>query len=181
MKVRRGIAVLGIFAALGLPFAASPAFASDESAESETVVVNGREFGPEDGVTVTEETFVIEPGSGETVGEQWATTPAPGTVSPMAAWGASYATSTEIAQLAYLGKAKAAANVYNGQRIIKVCFSYWWGQSNRTGWQCSSASSNGSQWTAGAEKSYTFWDNLSINWPQTVFHIQTTRINPQIF
>lgn len=102
-------------------------------------------------------------------------------VDPNAVWGSSYAISTEIAYLWYNGTAKAAGNVYSNQRIIKVCI--WYSQQGRanSATVCSSAHSNGSSWSSGSEVSVGFMDNLSDNWPATVFNIQTTRINPNVF
>ena len=98
----------------------------------------------------------------------------------MATWGSSYATSTEYVQFFYKGLAKAAGNVYYNQRIIKVCISYS-NPGNSSPTVCSSASSNGGSWTAGSERSVTFADNLSLNWPQTTFNVTTTRINPNVY
>lgn len=147
---------------------------ADEPDTPETVVVNGTTYGPEDGVEVTVDSFQLTPG-GDPVGIQL------GSPYTRDVWGSSYAISKEIAYAWYRGTAKAAANVYNGQRIIKVCI--WYSQPGRANSPtvCSSASSNGTSWSPGGEVAVTFADNLSDNWPSSVFNIQTTRIDPRIY
>lgn len=148
-----------------------------EDPTSQTVVVNGQEYGPEDGVEVVTESFAVTPGGGP-VGSFYGGSP--GGISTFDVWGSSYATSAEIAYLYYQGKAKAGGNVFNGQRIIDVCIWYTRVGVNPSATVCSSASYNGYSWVAGSEKTVGFWDNLSVNWPSSVFNIRTTRINPQI-
>ncbi|ROR96082.1 hypothetical protein EDD28_0656 [Salana multivorans] len=140
---------------------------------------NGTELDPDEVATVVTETYDVMPGGG-TVGSVYETDP-PSGPTPFATWGSSYAISTETAWLYYKGRAKAAGNVFQGQRIVKVCIWYSQGSQNISGTVCSSASSNGGSWIAGAEKSVSAWDNLSVNWPQTRFNIETTRINPNIY
>ncbi|AZS46126.1 hypothetical protein [Microbacterium oxydans] len=180
MKIHKGVTALGLAIAASMSLFASPAMA-EEISEDDTVVVNGREFGPEDGVTVTTEDIVLVPGAGDEVGKEWVDTPPPGTFVPYDTWGTSYAISREIAYLFYEGKAKAAANVYNGQRIIQVCIQY---QRNGVGVadrRCSGATSTGSAWRAGAEVLSYASDSPELVAPPTVFRIWTTRIDPQIF
>ena len=98
-----------------------------------------------------------------------------------AAWGASYATSTEIVQLYYLGKARAAANIYQNQRIISVCIWYTRNGSTVAGEVCSNATYSGSSWVAGPEVSLGVWDSLNWNDPHTIFNIRTVRIDPNVF
>ncbi|WP_343917215.1 hypothetical protein [Agrococcus citreus] len=70
--------------------------------------------------------------------------------------------------------------MYGTQRIVKVCFFYT--QGTRVGQKvCSSASSNGLRWSPGLEVFGAFSDSLDPNAPQTVFNIETTRINPNIY
>lgn len=161
------------------PGAVGAAASESEDTESPSSgVADGRTFGPEDGYSVTTESYPITPGD-EPLEVLFGDSLPPETVSPFATWGSSYATSTEYAQFFYVGKARAAGNVFSGERIIKVCIWYSHpGRSSNT--VCSSATSNGSTWSAGSEASVSFVDNFSVNWPQTTFHIQTTRINPNI-
>lgn len=176
-----------LFVSLGAPGASAadepqskrPATSKKESATSG--VVGGKKYGPKDGYEVTTESHPVVPGQ-DPLEVSWGGTPAPpsGEISPMAYWGSSYATSTETAYVFYTGRAKAAGNVYNNQRIVKVCISYSHTlRSSPT--VCSSATSTGSSWYAGAEASVGFTDNLSDNWPQTSFNISTTRINPNVY
>lgn len=68
--------------------------------------------------------FEITPGSGP-VGVSYSSD-CPDSPGVRTVWGSSYAISTELLQLQYQGKAKAAANVYQGKRIglerAKDCF-----------------------------------------------------------
>ncbi|MDY0827773.1 hypothetical protein SK224_01400 [Microbacterium sp. BG28] len=185
-KVARNVAT-ALFAAILVAGVAGPAVADDNpdadhgQGDPGTVVIDGRTFGPEDGVQVTEEWLPLpEPGSGETVGVEWGTTPPSGTITPMVYWGTSYAYSVETAFVWYSGYAKAAANVYQGERIIQVCIQFQRGGKGIADQRCSTASSNGSSWSAGAEAVSYATDSLGLNDPQTVMYIKTTRINPGI-
>lgn len=152
--------------------------AADEISSPRTEVVDGREYGQEDGLVVEVEQFEIVPG-GDPVGRYFGKQAEPGQITPMAQWGTSYAISTEVAQLKYNGKAKAAANVYAGLRIIKVCFWYSRGGTNVSSEKCSSAKLSGTTWSAGPEVTHSVWDSLNPGADPTVFNIKTTRIDPQ--
>ncbi|MBN8881956.1 MAG: hypothetical protein J0H73_06540 [Salana multivorans] len=83
--------------------------------------------------------------------------------------------------MAFTGKGKAAENVYQGKRIVKVCFWYTRGSATVTQTWCSSANSNGSSWVAGPEVVGGTWD-IAYPWAaHTVFNISTTRIDPKIY
>lgn len=180
MFLKKSMAIAAVVAA-GMTFVATPAFASASSTSNgETVVVGGRTFGPEDGVETTTESYTITPGSGETVGSQYPTDPVPGKFQTKATWGASYATSDEYVQYFYRGKAKAAANVYSGKRIIKVCIQYTRNGKGVADKRCSSATSNGSSWTAGPETTSNATDATYVSGPRTIFNISTTRVDPGI-
>jgi hypothetical protein len=97
------------------------------------------------------------------------------------AWGASYATSSEIFQLYYEGKAKAAGNVYQNLRIISVCIWYTRGTARVSSEVCSNAIGDTYGWHPGPEVSVGVFDTLDWNAPPTVFNIKTTRINPNIY
>jgi hypothetical protein len=147
-----------------------------------TVVIDGREYGPKDGLQIDTWQFEIEPGSGS-VGLVFddMTSDAPGSITPMATWGASYAISTEWwSQLGYDGKAKAAANIWNGLRIIKVCMWYTRGGVVVAAQVCSTASSPWGTWLPGPEKTMSVWDSLDPFAPPTVFNFSITRINPGV-
>ena len=180
---------IGLLALAGTLLGGAPAFANGDTGTgtdnnqdaSGTVFIDGRTFGPEDGVEVTEEWVVLpEPGSGGTVGVEWPSTPPPGMVTPMVYWGSSYAYSTETAWVWYEGHAKAAANVYSGQRIIQVCIQFQRSGVGIADKRCSSASSNGSYWSSGPDVVSYATDSLGFDDPQTIMYIWTTRINPQI-
>lgn len=170
-----GVAVLSLL----LGFGASSASAETVGTE-ETITVGGREFGENDGLE--EDTIQVEivPGEGADIGVYFPTTPESGSVTPRMAWGASYATSTERLQLWYDGKAKAAANVFSGKRIIQVCIWYSRGGVLVGNKVCSNATSNGRSWSAGSEAKVTVADTLDWSAPKTIFNIKTSRINPQV-
>jgi hypothetical protein len=142
-------------------------------------VIDGREYGPKDGLKVDTYQCEIEPGSG-TVGIEFRDAPqGPGSVTPQATWGSSYAISTEWwSQLGYDGKAKAAANIFNNKRIIQVCMWYTRGGAAVSGTVCSNAASTGGSWLSGPEKTMSVWDSLNSRDPPTVFNFSTVRINP---
>lgn len=98
-----------------------------------------------------------------------------------AAWGGSYATSTEIAWLYYVGKARAAGNVYQGKRIISVCI--WYSRAGEiiSNAKCSNATGNSVAWFSGPEVSVDAFDSLAWNDTPTIFNIRTTRIDPTLF
>lgn len=159
---------------LGAPSAAAANAEVDD--EQDHGVVDGQEYGPEEGYNVTTETYDLEPG--EDPLDVIYGDPELG-ISPLAEWGNSYARSTETAQFIYTGRAMAAGNVYNGERIIQVCV--WYSHPGRSSdTVCSTATQAGTTWTPGSEAVVRFADNLSINWPQTEFNIETTRIHPDI-
>lgn len=142
-----------------------------------SIVIDGVEYGPEDGLEIVNQEFVVEPG-GEPVGINLGSTGG-GNISPLAVWGSSYATSTETMQLYYTDRAKAAGNVYSGKRIIQVCFQYTRGGAAVSGNYCSNAvARSGYDWIPGPEVSHGVWDSLNPNAPKTIFNISTVRINP---
>jgi hypothetical protein len=98
-----------------------------------------------------------------------------------AAWGGSYATSTEIAWLYYVGKARAAGNVYQGKRIISVCIWYSRGREIVSKVDCSNATSNSVAWFSGPEIIVDAFDSLEWEATPTILNIKTTRIDPTLF
>jgi hypothetical protein len=145
------------------------------------VVIDGREYGPRDGLKTDTIRIELEPGS-DPVGVVWGSEPrGPGGIVPQVSWGNSYAYSTEAWQLYYTGHALAAGNVYQNKRIIQVCIWYTRGTSVVGAKKCSNASSNGSSWSSGSDVETNAWDTLDPFAPPTVFNISTTRINPNIY
>ncbi len=94
--------------------------------------------------------------------------------------GTSYAISAEIAFLWYRGTAKAAANIYSGKRIVQVCF--WWTRAGHSvsGTTCANAAISGGTWQPGPEAAAVTTDSLGWSDSQTIFNIQTTRIDPGV-
>ena len=173
MNVRRVLATTG--AALMMASLGVTAAHADSTPENPavTIVVDGQTLGAEEGLTQSVESFEIVPGSGD-VG---ATYPSDG-ATQRTAWGASYATSQEVAYVSYVGRAKAAANVYSGLRIVRVCF--WYTQGSRTSQHyCADATFSGGSWSASPEVTGSFNDSLGLNDPHSVFHIETSRIDPR--
>lgn len=148
---------------------------------SGTVVIDGREYGPRDGLRVDTWQIEIEPGAGPVGMVFDGVSSRPGLVTPMATWGSSYAISTETVQLYYSGKAKAAANVYNGRRIIQVCIWYTRGGVMKSAKVCSNATSAGTYWSPGSEVRTGAWGSLNPWAPPTIFNISTVRIDPRIY
>lgn len=163
-------------------FADSPSGSGSENARNhpKTVVIDGREYGPKDGLKIDTFQIEIEPGSG-TVGVVFEdTSNTPGSVTPQIAWGSSYAISTETFQIRYDGKAKAAANIFNGKRIIQVCIWYTRDNVQKGDKVCSNAASTGASWLSGPEVTTWCWDDLSWLVPPTIFNISTVRIDPAL-
>lgn len=171
MKIKRLVGGLAIFAMMaGVP---APFAMADGIDDDGVVVINGVEYGPDDGLIEEVEQFEIQSG-GDPVGQVYGEE-----VAPQAVWGSSYAISTETVQLYYSGKAKAAGNVYQGKRIIRVCFWYTRGGKAVSSEKCSAARDvGGNRWAPGAEVTDGVWDSLNPVAPKTVFQIRTTRINP---
>jgi len=96
-------------------------------------------------------------------------------------WGPSYATSTEVMFLYYLGQTKAAANVYDGLRIVQVCAWYTRSSVIISGVACSTASSDTGIWTPGYVANTNAWDDLAFDAPKTIFVYRLGKINPNIF
>lgn len=125
----------------------------------------------------------LTPGAGD-VNIQWSDTGLgryASYVTPQDAWGSSYAISRELAWVRYVGTARAAGNIYGGQRITGVCIWYTRNGAMKSYKGCSYASSNGRSWAAGPVTIVETWDTIDPNAPKTIFNIQTTRINPNIF
>ena len=105
----------------GLGASAAYADSSGRNQDSDTVVISGQQLGPKDGLRLVTESYAVTPG-GDPVGANYPTTAtATGDPMPQLVWGSSYAFSNEILYTSYKGYAKAAANVYNGERIVRVC------------------------------------------------------------
>ncbi|WP_035880784.1 hypothetical protein, partial [Cryobacterium sp. MLB-32] len=176
MKIQKIIAAASVALLLtGLGASAAYADSPEKTKGSDTIVVSGQQLGPEDGLRVVTESYAITPG-GDPVGATYPTTPPKGPT-PQLVWGSSYAYSQEYHSIQYTGYAKAAGNVYNGERIVRVCF--WWTQANRTSvTTCADATYSGGYWYASPEAQALFEDSLDPNAPQTIFNIQTSRIDP---
>ena len=176
--------MVALFVAVG----AAPALAdgpsrsgsTDAKGQPKTVVIDGREFGPKDGLVVDVEQITLVRGSGE-VAVVFGDTSGNGSITPLAAWGSSYAISTETFQIRYDGKAKAAGNIYAGKRIIQVCIWYTRDNVQKGDKVCSGAYSDGYTWHAGPEQTTWCWDDLNPFAPPTIFNISTARIPPSVY
>jgi hypothetical protein len=98
-----------------------------------------------------------------------------------AVWGTSYATSQEIVDLLYVGRAKAAGNIYQNERIVRVCIWYTRDGVAITDQVCSNASSDSGIWLPGPEVSVSAWDILVWDAPKTIFNMKVGRANPSVF
>ena len=136
------------------------------------VVVGDYGF-PAESVEIQEEQYEIEPGNGN-VGTSYP----PEDTKERLAWGDSYAYSDEIFLVRYVGHAYAAGNVYQGKRIIRVCF-WWTGPQGTSAETCSDARYSQGRWNPDwRESTASYNDSLGWNPPKTIFHIKTTRIAP---
>ncbi len=161
------------------PDSSFPGCRASDTTAPKTIVINGQEYGARDGLRVDSYECAIRPGSGPVGATFGSDQPSGhGSVPPMIVWGASYAISTEWgSQLGYDGKARAAANISNGQRIIQVCMWYERNNSKVSGVYCSTAVSMGGSWISGNEATMSCWDSL-LPWEVTVFHWSRVLINP---
>jgi hypothetical protein len=170
--------------ALALPTPALAGTPSDSGSTNarnpETVVIDGREYGREDGLEIDTLQFVIEPGAGPVGVVFDGNSNRPGSITPQFTWGASYAISEEFVQLHYEGKAKAAANIYAGKRIIQVCIWYERDGEQKGAKVCSNATTSGTVWLPGPEKKTDCWDSPWPWDPPTTFWASTVRIAPGV-
>lgn len=177
MRNRRALATLAVAVLVsGSSAAASAASPDGPDSKGPTIVVGGQMLGPEQGLTITEETYLEAPG-GDPVGYN---PPAPaGTVSPMWVEGSSFAYSTEVLKYEYVRRGRAGGNISNGQRIVRVCF--WWTQDQRKSQTyCGDAAYSDGRYTPGAEFVGGFTDTVNPNAPSTYFHVQVSRIDPNV-
>lgn len=176
---RRAVVCMTMFLVVA---GATPALAGSPSGDSrKTVVINGQEYGRKDGLQVDTVQFEVARGTGPVGAGFQGSATRPGSVTPQATWGASYAISTETLQFFYNGKAKAAGNVFAGLRIIQVCIWYTRAGAGVVGAKvCSNADPNTGVWRPGPEVRTSATDSLNPFDPQTIFNISTTRINPGI-
>jgi hypothetical protein len=104
-------------------------------------------------------------------------------VVPLVEFGSSYARSTETAYLFYTGRAKAAANVYQSRRIIRVTIQY-----NRLRYaggpdevvgapRSSFATCPNSFYAPGPEVTTTATDSFGLSDPPTRFIYSTGRVS----
>ena len=166
--MKKLIAALTTTLALFLPL---PSTASAEA----LITIGDYQF-PASSVEITEESFAISAGE-DITGRTYPSDDAPARTT----WGTSYAYSKEYVQFFYQGHAFAAANVYDGKRITQVCF--WWTHGSSSSKQhCSTASyTEQSGWRPPSRETVALsTDSLNPWAPQTVFHIQTVRIPPNL-
>lgn len=178
----RSLIVLAISSACVVASGATVASATSyvASGTNSSITVGGRSFGPSDGLEVDKQSFSITPG-GDPVGIVMnGPVDTGGGLAPMTSWGASYAISKETAQLHYTGRAKAAGNVFQGKRIIQVCFWYSRGGSMVGSKKCSNAKFSDTSWKSGPEVSEGVWDSLNPKAPHTIFNIRTARVSPNV-
>jgi hypothetical protein len=95
-------------------------------------------------------------------------------------WGASYATSYEVAWVSYHGRALAAGNIFAGLRIVQVCIWYTRNNELQSSIVCSNATSDPGAWGPGLVVVTDAWDALAWDAPKTLFNIRTARISTSI-
>ncbi len=142
--------------------ASAVALAPPAMADPKTTTIDGRTYGPEDGL-------VIETGEVPAHSLTRATT--------TFTKGTSYVSNTETLQLKYTGRARAMANIYNDQRVIAAKFRYTRDGVDLTGWVTSNAKAGQPcSWQAGPEVSKSVNDSLNPNAPKTKFNYSFTLI-----
>lgn len=194
----RSLAIAALAACLvAIPGAAIAAGGDPGEGDADgTVTIDGRTFGPEDGL-------VIDPGSATVSGPR-ATSPriatdtarSSGAVTPQIgtgdltkySWGTSYASSQESNFLWYYAKARAMANLYSSKRVVAVTVGYSLCRNDGSRYNSprvtSNASSNGSRWYADStERVLKVSDNATApSTCKTLFNKHdASLISPNIF
>lgn len=158
---------------------ASPAMAASSHQDvpdpNGHVVINGKVYGPEQGLTIESGTFALRRAAAGS-----------GSVSPMSVptefgvyWGYSYVRTYEQQQLRYTGTAFAKGDVYAGQRTIEDCFRYTRGGSTLS-YHCADAVYSGGAWQSGIAQA-TVWDSLVPGVAnQTQFSYSRYAVDPNI-
>lgn len=178
---------------LAIPTTASAVDNGDSTSET-TATVNGRTFGPADGLSVDPgKLTVLRGGGGRTVILESRTAAG---VTPMVAtgdlykwsWGTSYVSTQESNYVWYYAKARAMANIYNSKRVVKVTGGYSLCNSNGTRYNSpllvSNATSTGSSWLADSqERMLRVSDNITApSTCKTTFPTHTaTLISPNVY
>lgn len=162
-------------------FAGSPASAedvrSDEVEDPQEVEIDGRTYGPEDGLVVESGSMVLEghdraSETSEAVALQGLT---------QVNRGSSYVSTDHPNPAWYTGRARAMANIYSGNRVVGAGFVYRRGGNDVIGWQYSSATVGSScNWSAGPEKKKTAFDDPNPNAPVTTWHYSFSMIDPRV-
>lgn len=171
-------------AAMVAGVASSAAAAEGDSADSlgsGSVTINGKTYGPEDGVVVLEYSSSASAGLRLDVPE----TNVPTGPLFRVFWGSSWASSQESNVLYYYAKAQAKGNIYQNQRVFQV--RSWESLCNNNGGRynssvaTSTAWSNGSSWFAGPQVQIKAQDNPSApSWCKTQWKRSVTLINRNI-
>jgi hypothetical protein len=176
MKKQYAGALLATFLLVTTHATPASAMSGNQTSSSSQVAPTMTNFSDSSGAIIDTYQFELDPNSGS-VSLYWSDRSG----LSRAAWGGSYATSTEIAWLYYVGKARAAGNVYQGKRIISVCI--WYSRANEivSDAKCSNATSNSVAWFSGPEVRVDAYDSLDWNATPTIFNIRTTRIDPTLF
>ena len=152
------------------------------TASQSEVTIDGRSYGPEDGLVITTGSIALDRASDpqrDALRGTGSSLDSTGTTANFY-FGPSYATSNETAQFFYQGRSYAAANIYGGKRIVGVCVKYTRGGADLTGNYCSNAYSNTGSWSPGRVNGTNIHDTLDPNAPQTIFRYSTSRIDPNI-
>jgi hypothetical protein len=173
-RLSRAVVLATLFAVAGgtLAFAVSP-----------TVEIDGRTYGPLEGLEIETRSVEIKPGSGPIVAVFGGPTAADTetgseSVVPLITWGSSYAITVESWQFFYDGRAKAAANIYSSKRIIQVCIWYERAGAVISAKRCSNADGNTGTWRPGPEVTVSATDSLGLFDPPTEFKWSRVLINP---
>lgn len=174
----RGLVALAVGATLF--FTGSPASAadvrSDEVQAPQQVEIDGRIYGPEDGLVVESGSMVLD-------GRDRASeTSAAGILNlTQVNRGSSYVSTDHPTFASYVGRARAMANIYSGNRVIRAGFVYRRDGNDVISWQYSNATVGSScNWSGGAERKYTVFDSMNPSAPTTTWHYSFSLVNPNI-
>lgn len=164
-------------------FFTGPLASADDSrldevqASPQQVEIDGRTYGPEDGLVVESgsmalrrHSHALEPSAAASLLSVTRRTR-----------GSSYVSTDHPTFISYVGRARAMANIYGGKRVVQAGFVYRRGGENVVSWQYSNATNGGGcSWSAGNERKKTVYDSLNPNAPTTTWHYSFSMINPGI-
>lgn len=138
----------------------------------EIIVIDGKEYE----VEVAECAVELKPGNSG-VNIPFLSDTSSGGIAPMVEKGSSYTRTSELFQVRYTTRVKAAGNWYQGNRIIRVSAWYKHNGSQVGPTSSSSAYPVGTNWMPGVEAKHSVSDTVHPTAPKTTWHYATRRIS----